>query len=142
MTTGWGQGHWPAPRTAWLLARDTVMGCGPASMKDIPPPRRPDVIIALGAQVRSFAREAALLAPFALPDPARDWEGDVPCGRPRQLAAAALAGTNRTRVPADPCAACTQAALTKMTALLLDAMTAAGYQNLAAVLDWLASRAR
>lgn len=139
MTTGRGSRRtaaWEAPRRAWVLARDTAAGCGPAAMKDIPPHERAEVIIALGAQVVSFLREAALPAP----DPVR-WEIDVPCARVRQLAAAAMAGRT-VRVPAQMCGACTLAALSRLTGLLLEAMSAAGHRDLVATLDWLASRAR
>lgn len=149
MTTGWGAGPpaWRGPHAAWTLARDTAAGRGPAAIKDIAPYERPDVIIALAVQVRSFLTAAALmtLTAHALPDPAADpgWVHDVPCAKVRQLASAALSAQT-VRIPGSLCGPCTIAAMAKMTEALLDAMAAAGTPRgqQAAALDWLASRAR
>ena len=142
MTTGWGASRWEAPGTAWALARDTAAGRGPAAVKDIPAAGRADVLIALGAQVRSFLSDAALHGTVTQPDPL-EWTGDVPHTDVRRLAAAALSG-ERVRVPLRLCGACTAGAVGKMAAVLLDVMTDAGVprQQLPSVLDWLAARAR
>jgi hypothetical protein len=143
VTTGWGNGHWDAPREAWVLARDTAAGRGPAAVKDIPAEARPDVIIALGAQVRSFLADAARHGVTGTPDPLQ-WTGDVPHARVRQLAADAVRGGSGVRVPARLCGACTAAVLGRLAGALLDVMTDAGVppRDLPGLLDWLASRAR
>jgi hypothetical protein len=142
MTTGWGTDCWQAPRAAWALARDTAAEQGPAAAKDIPVPARPDVIVALGAQVRSFLEQAALQEITWVPDTG-EWAHDVPCDRVRRLAADSLSGKT-VRVPGKLCSACTLAALALMARALLDAMTAAGIppDRLVPLLDWLAARAR
>lgn len=143
MTTGWGAGSWNAPRLAWALARDTAAGRGPAAVKEIPAESRPDVIIALGAQVRSFLADAALHGVTGRPDP-MTWRGDVPHVQVRRLAADALRGELAVRVPRGLCGACTAAAAAKMADTLLDVMTDAGVppRSLRTLLDWLAHRAR
>jgi hypothetical protein len=112
-------------------------------VKDIPGEARPDVIIALGAQVRSFLADAARHGVTGQPDPL-SWDSDVPHERVRQLAADALRGEFAVSVPVRLCGACTAAALGKMAETLLDVMTDAGVPpaSLRALLDWLASRAR
>jgi hypothetical protein len=135
-------GHWDAPRAAWALARDTAGGQGSAAVKDIPGEARPDVIIALGAQLRSFLADAARRGVTGQPDPMA-WAADVPHARLRQLASDALRGERSVRVPARLCVACTAAMLGKMTGALLDVMSDAGVprRDLQAMLGRLASRA-
>src|SRR5581483_9238521 len=117
-------------------------GRGPAAVKDIPPDRRADVIVAMGAQVRSFLCDAALHGVTWEPQPMA-WHSDVPHVPVRELAAGALSGAP-VRIPARLCATCTGAVLGKMADSLLDVMTAAGVprRQLPAMLDWLAARAR
>lgn len=139
MTTGWGTRRWAAPRTAYEAAGRAA--AGEAAPRGIPAAQQPDVIIALGAQVRSVLRTAALLGPVTEPDPAA-WEQQVPCAPVRQLAAMALAGRT-VRVPAALCGPCTAAALGLMAAALVSAMTAAGTpaDQVPGMLAWLASAA-
>lgn len=142
MTTGWGADHLESPRIAWALARDTAAGRGPAAVKEIPPASRPEVIVVMGAQVRSFLVDAAMRGLVTVPDPL-DWTGDVPHVDVRRLAAAALKG-RQVSVPPKLCPGCTAGALVKMAETLLDVMTDAGVprRDLASTLDWLAARAR
>lgn len=143
MTTAWGATeHWAAPAIALGLARDTAAGRGPAAVKEISPQARAGVIIALAAQVRMFAADAARHGVTSLPDP-QAWQRDVPCTEVRDLAAGAMAG-DELRIPARPCAACCAAMLERLARELLAAMTAAGAPpgELCALLDWLAARAR
>lgn len=141
MTTGWGADRWEAPGAAWALARDTAAGRQRAA-RDIPAAARPQVLIALGAQVRSFLSDAAMRGVTWQPEP-RAWARDVPHAAVRELAAASLSG-GPVRVPVRPCGPCTAAALCKMADALLDVMTAAGVPSWALqdTLEWLAARAR
>jgi len=141
MTTGWGTDLREAPGAAWRLARDTAAGRGPAAVKDIPQDARPGVLVMLGAQARSFSRQAALQGVTFSPGP-RDW-AEIRCREVRELCAAALSGET-VRVPDKLCCACTGKALARMAAALADAMAAAGIRrrDIPRVLDWQASQAR
>ena len=141
MTTGWGD-RWGAPRAAWELARETASGRGAAALKEIPDPSRPLVMIALGAQIRSFLTDAAMHGVTWQP-PAEAWEHDVPCPSVRQLAMAALSD-RPVRMPAKLCHPCTAAMLREMTEELLTVMTDAGVPaaGLTWTLDFLVARAR
>lgn len=143
MTTNWGAGdRWEAPAAAYRLAAQIAAGRGPAAIGAIAPQARAGVIVALAAQVRCFAADAALRGASCMPDP-WSWKEHVPCAEVRDLAAGALAG-EEVVIPAHPCTGCCAAMLGALARELLAVMTAAGAPpgELSALLDWLAARAR